>query len=102
MLSEITNAHVIAVMSLVTIFIRFAGFWIMGHIPLTPFVKATLEALPGAILISTVVPICIKTGGVALIGLGVSIVVMYFTMKDYVALFAGLAVVSIFRFYGFQ
>ena len=57
---QITEWTVIFAMSLVTITIRMAGFFIMAHVPFTPFVRAFLESLPGAILISTVVPLCVR------------------------------------------
>jgi uncharacterized membrane protein len=95
----ISDWHVIFAMSLVTIAIRMSGFFIMSRVPITPFVRAFLESLPGAILISTVVPFCFKAGGIALIGLAVSVITMYFVRRDIIAVIAGLSVVSLLRYF---
>jgi hypothetical protein len=54
-----------------------------------------------AILVSTVVPICIKTGMVAILGLFLAILTMILTKRDFVALFVGLSTISLLRLYGF-
>jgi uncharacterized membrane protein len=96
---NLTSWHVIAAMAIVTILIRLSGFFIMKHVPLTPFVKAMLEALPGSILAATVVPLVVKTGGEAYAGLAVALVVAYFTRRDFIALVLGLLTVSLMRAY---
>ncbi|MDN3718266.1 AzlD domain-containing protein [Roseibium salinum] len=44
-------------MTLVTYTLRAGGYWVMGRLPITPRVRRGLEALPGAIIVSTVLPI---------------------------------------------
>jgi uncharacterized membrane protein len=100
-MSDLNNWHIIAAMSIVTIGIRWAGFFIMEHVPLTPFVKRFLQALPGVILVSTVVPVCIKTGWVAIAGLFVAILIMVLTKRDFIALFFGLLTISLLRLYSY-
>lgn len=100
-MNALNNWHIIAAMSMVTIGIRWAGFFIMEHVPLTPFVKRFLQALPGTILVSTVVPICFHTGWVAILGLFVAIGVMILTKRDFFALFFGLLTISLLRLYNY-
>ena len=52
----------ILAMALATYLTRVAGFWLMGHVPMTPRVRRMLETLPGAIVVATVVPLVVKGG----------------------------------------
>ncbi len=47
----------ILAMAFATYVTRVAGFWLMGHVPLTLRVRRMLETLPGAIVVATVVPL---------------------------------------------
>ena len=47
----------IVAMALATYFTRVAGFWLMGHVPMTLRVRRMLETLPGAIVVATIVPL---------------------------------------------
>ena len=47
----------ILAMALATGLTRVAGFWLMGHVPMTPRVRRMLETLPGAIVVATVAPL---------------------------------------------
>ena len=44
----------ILAMAFATYFTRVAGFWLMGHVPMTVRVRRMLETLPGAIVVATV------------------------------------------------
>lgn len=55
----------ILAMAAATLTTRFAGYWLMGHIPMTRRVRRCLEILPGAIMAATVVPIVAKVGTAA-------------------------------------
>ncbi len=96
----ITSYLVICAMSLATMAVRLAGFWVMTHVPPTPFVRACLEALPGAIMISTVVPLGLKAGPAGLAGLIVTALLAVLTKKDLIALLGGLAMVAACRQFG--
>lgn len=95
-----TPLAVIAVLALVTLAIRWFGFWIMGHVPLTPRVRAGLEALPGAIMISAIAPVVIKAGPSAIAGTLASAALMAATGKDILALVCGLGLIAALRYFG--
>ncbi len=90
----------IAGMAAATFLVRFAGYWIMSRVPPTPFVRAALEALPGAIIVSTVVPLALRGGLAAWIGVAVAAGVMVLVRKDIAALAAGMGAVIAVRSFG--
>ena len=53
---------VIAAMTAVTAFSRFAGFWMMGRVTLTPRIMRMLEALPGSVVAALILPVILKEG----------------------------------------
>ena len=83
-------------MTLATYALRAGGYWIMGRVPMTPKIRRGLEALPGAIIVSTVLPIAFKGGLTVVVCLIVAAAVMAWAGKEYIAvLFAVLAAVSL-------
>ena len=90
----------ILAMALATYAVRIAGYWIMGRVPLTPFVRAALEALPGAIVISTVLPLVVRGGASAWIGVVCAAAAMLVIRKDIAALAVGLGGVILVRALG--
>ncbi|MBO6755140.1 MAG: AzlD domain-containing protein [Roseibium sp.] len=87
-------------MTAVTYAMRAGGYWIMGRVPLTPRIRRALEALPGAIIVSTVLPIALKGGVPALLALAVSAGVMAVLRKDIVAVVCAVAAAALSRAYG--
>lgn len=90
----------IAVMALATYLTRFAGFWPMGHVPVTLRVRRMLETLPGAIVVATVVPLVAKAGAPGLIGIGVTLASMFLRRNEFLAVALGLTAVSLARAVG--
>lgn len=90
----------ILAMALATYAVRVAGHWIMGRVPLTPFVRAALEALPGAIVVSTIVPLGLRGGPSALIGIAATILAALAFRRDIVSLGCGLGTVIAVRALG--
>lgn len=88
-------------MAAATYFVRFAGYWIMSQVPLTPFIRAALEALPGAIIVSTVVPLAMREGIDAWLGIAMAAAAMIVIRKDIAALGLGAAAVIAARQFGF-
>ncbi len=76
-------------MTAVTYGLRMGGFWLMGRLPLTARVRRGLEALPGAIIISTILPITLQGGLVVCLALAVTILVQMRVGKDYIAVLCG-------------
>lgn len=91
---------VIVAMAIVTYLIRIGGHWIMGRVPPTPFVRASLEALPSAIIMATVVPLALRGGPSAWIGVAVAGLTMVLVRREFVAIVAGLGVVIAARALG--
>ena len=87
----------IAAMALATHPIRFAGYWVMGRVPLTPRIRRMLDALPGSVVAATVVPIVVKTGPAAGLGIAVVVGMMILRRNEFLAVFAGMAAVALAR-----
>lgn len=94
-----TLAAIVA-MALATFCVRIAGYWIMGRVPLTPFMRAALEALPGAIMISTVLPLALKGGPSAWVGIAAAAAATLAFKRDLAALACGLGAVILARALG--
>lgn len=90
----------ILAMTFATLLTRVSGFWLMGHIPMTPRVRRSLEILPGAIMASAVVPIIAKVGIVALIAVVVALLSMIVKRNEFIAVGLALAAASVARAYG--
>jgi len=90
----------IAVMAVATYLCRAAGVVLMSRVRLTPAVERALRALPGSIVVATVLPIIIKAGAAAILGLAAALLVMSVARNELLALLAGLLAVSAARALG--
>jgi uncharacterized membrane protein len=90
----------ILAMAAATLTTRFAGYWLMGHIPMTRRVRRCLEILPGAIMAAAIVPIVAKVGPSALIGVVVAAASMMVKRNEFLAVGLALVAVSFARAYG--
>lgn len=84
-------------MALATLMTRIAGYWLMGHIPMTRRVRRILEILPGAIMAATIVPIVAKVGVVALLAVVVAAVSMILRRNEFIAVGFALAAAALAR-----
>ncbi|MEZ5763986.1 MAG: AzlD domain-containing protein [Xanthobacteraceae bacterium] len=91
---------VIAAMTLVTIVMRVAGFWLMAYVPVTPRIRRMLAALPGSIIAAAVLPIVVEGGLVAAMAVVAAMAAMWLTRSDFVAVLAGMGVAAAARFAG--
>ena len=87
----------IAAMALTNMLIRFSGYVLMARVPLTPRVTRMLEALPGSVVTATVVPLALKSGSAAIIGLAAVIALMAWRRNEFLAVFGGLALIALMR-----
>lgn len=87
----------IAAMTIATYSCRAAGVVLMSRVQLTRRIERALRALPGSIVVATVLPIALKAGIPAVIGLAVALTTMALTRRELAALLAGLAAVSASR-----
>ncbi len=90
----------ILLMAMATYACRASGVLFMSRVPITPRINRALRALPGSIVVATVLPIAAQSGAPAFLGLGAAIAAMAVTRFELAALLAGLAAVSLARFAG--
>ena len=93
--------YAIVVAATVTAFTRFAGFWMMGRVTLTPRILGMLNALPGSVVPALIVPIIVKEGmpaGAAVIAV---VLIMIWRRNEFLALAAGIAVAAAIRALGY-
>lgn len=91
----------IAAMGLVTFLCRIAGAVVMSQVRITPRIERGLRALPGSIILATILPVVIDAGFPAYIALAATILTMALTRFDLMALAVGLGTLSILRAFGF-
>jgi uncharacterized membrane protein len=88
-------------MTAATFLCRASGFVLMSRVRLTPRIERALRALPGSIVVATIVPIAAHGGTSALLGLGITVLAMSLVRLELVAIVAGLATVAGTRAFGF-
>ena len=87
----------IAAMALATYACRAGGVVRMSRVRLTGRIERALRALPGSIVVATVLPIAVRAGVPAMIGLAAALATMSLTRHELPALLAGLVAVSAAR-----
>jgi uncharacterized membrane protein len=88
---------VIGAMTAVNYAIRSGGFILMGYVPLTPRVRAILNALPGAVVVAIVLPLMVRGGLPAWAAVLVSIALMAWRRNDLLAVVFGMAAAALIR-----
>jgi uncharacterized membrane protein len=91
------SALAILGMMLVTFLCRIGGVLLMSRVRITARIERGLRALPGSIILATILPVVIDSGWPAIIAVAAAIVVMAFTRIDLLGLLAGLGTLSIIR-----
>jgi uncharacterized membrane protein len=84
-------------MAVATYAMRAGGFWLMGHVPLTQRVRRMLEALPGSVVVATVLPIIVRDGLAAALAISAAGAVMLVARNDLLAVITGMAVAAAAR-----
>jgi uncharacterized membrane protein len=87
-------------MTLVTFLCRIAGVVVMSRVRLTPRMERGLRALPGSIIMATILPVVIDNGLPAIMALSAAVLAMVVTRIDIVGLLVGLGTLSIIRAFG--
>lgn len=90
----------IVAMAIATYLCRISGVVMMGFIPLTPHVRRGLAALPGSIVVATVLPLIERLGLAAALALLAAVASMVLRRSELLALLVGMAVVSAARAFG--
>ncbi len=84
-------------MAVVTYPMRAGGFWLMAHVPLTLRLRRILEALPGAVVVATVLPILVREGLPAVLAIAAAGAAMMIRRNDFLAVIAGMTVAALAR-----
>ena len=92
----------IAVMTLVTVASRLGGYWLMAYVPVTPWVRRMLDALPGSIIIAAVAPVVLNGGAVVIFAIAAAMGVTIIKRNDFLAVMTGMAVAALARAIGFS
>jgi uncharacterized membrane protein len=90
----------ILAMTAATYACRTSGALLMSRVRLTPRVERALGALPGSIIVATVLPIAVRSGPAAFVGLFAALAAMRVLRHDLAALLSGLAAVILARAVG--
>jgi uncharacterized membrane protein len=85
-------------MAAVTYAWRVGGFHTMGLVNMTPRVKRGLQALPGAIIVATVLPMLAKTGLAGAIAIASAAACMIVVRSEALAVVVGAVVAAGLRF----
>lgn len=94
------SAHMatgIAVMVAVTVALRLGGFWIMRFVRVTPRLQRMLDALPGSVIVASVVPVAVNGGTVGILAIAAAVLAMIWQRNDFVAVVAGMVVAALAR-----
>ena len=87
----------ILAMAAATYLCRVSGVVMMGFIPLTPAVRRGLRALPGSIIVATVLPVIDRLGLSAGIALVAGLFTMILVRSELLTLLVGMGVVAALR-----
>ena len=90
-------AAAIAAMAVATYAMRAGGFWLMAHVPPSACLRRMLEALPGSVVVATVLPIIVREGFAAAIAIAAAGAVMLVRRNDLLAVLTGMAVAALAR-----
>jgi uncharacterized membrane protein len=94
------SALVIASMALATYLCRIAGVAIMSRVRITPRIERGLRALPGSIIMATILPVALDNGPPAILALTATIVTMVVTRSELAGLLTGLGALAVIRAFG--
>lgn len=89
--------YAIIAMTTFTLLNRWFGYWVMQFVPLSGRIKAALEALPGAILISVVAPSALKAGPIGIVCIAATAFFMWKFKDSSLAVLFGVVIVVALR-----
>lgn len=95
--SEFSAITAILIMTAATYVTRIAGFWLMGHVTVTPRVQRMLDALPGSVVAAIAAPMVFKNGAPAGIAIFAVLAFMLLWRNEFIAVLVGIIVVALLR-----
>jgi uncharacterized membrane protein len=90
----------IASMVLATYLCRVGGVVLMTRVRITPRVERGMRALPGSIIMATILPLILDGGTPAIPSVAVAVITMMLTRSELAGLIAGLGTLSLLRAFG--
>ena len=87
-------AAVVAGMAIAVYLTRIGGYWLIGRVTIGPRLRRMLDALPGAVIASSLAPILFHGGLRAALAMGAAAVAMIVLRNDFAAVLAGVAVAA--------
>jgi uncharacterized membrane protein len=81
-------------MAAAVIFCRLGGYWLLGRFSIGPRLRKILNALPGAVIASTIAPILFTGGVSAWAALIAAALTMAVARNDFAALAAGVLIAA--------
>jgi uncharacterized membrane protein len=84
----------LAAMAAAVILCRLGGYWLLGRFSIGPRLRKILNALPGAVIASTIAPILFTGGVSACAALIAAALTMATVRNDFAALAAGVLVAA--------
>ncbi|MGO4572886.1 AzlD family protein [Microvirga sp. 2TAF3] len=95
------SALAIAAMAVATFLCRIVGAVVMSRVAITPRMERGLRALPGSIILATILPMTIDNGIPAIVSIATGIVTMALIRAELAGLAVGLGTLSLIRAIGF-
>ena len=87
----------IAAMAVATYAMRAGGFWLMEQVQPSARLRRMLEALPGSVVVATVLPIIAREGFAAVVAIAAAGTVMLVRRNDLLAVITGMVVAALAR-----
>ena len=84
-------------MGLAAYLTRIGGYWLIGRFPIGKRVHRMLNAMPGAVITASVLPILAKDGLAAGLAVMVAALTMMAVRNDFAAVIAGVAAAALVR-----
>lgn len=92
---------VILVMTIAAAFCRYSGFAFMRLVPMTPRVRAGLDAIPIAVMLGIILPPAVRGGIPELVGLAGTVIAAHLRGNDVLAIIVGMGSVAAMRWLGY-
>ena len=87
----------IAAMALASALMRLGGYWLMSKVKLTARVQRMLDALPGSVVLASVLPVVAKGGPVVMLAVAGAMLMMIARRNDFLAVATGMGIAALAR-----
>ncbi len=84
-------------MAVVTYITRAGGFWLMGHVSITPRIERFLRQMASGVLIAIVTAAAMSGDAAMWIGLGAVLAIMLLMRRSMTAILVGMAIAAALR-----